>query len=196
MQQMLSAAAAAVMLLTSAQPAHAYADQGAGAMSVTNKLLCDTECEAGLVDLETVTTASGLQYKDIVVGRGPNPPVGFQAVVNYVAITPSGKIFDSSLDKGVPYDIRVGANQVIPGLDEGLLSMKPGGLRRLFIPGPLSFPKGLKAAPGRPAVPPMSPMVFDVKLEYIPGMEVDEEEYPLEITNAELLVPQDVASKE
>ncbi|MEW5299424.1 MAG: hypothetical protein WDW36_002442 [Sanguina aurantia] len=183
MQQMLSAAAAAVMLLTSAQPAHAYADQGAGAMSVTNKLLCDTECEAGLVDLETVTTASGLQYKDIVVGRGPNPPVGFQAVVNYVAITPSGKIFDSSLDKGVPYDIRVGANQVIPGLDEGLLSMKPGGAAEA-------------AAPGRPAVPPMSPMVFDVKLEYIPGMEVDEEEYPLEITNAELLVPQDVASKE
>lgn len=45
-------------------------------------------------------------------------------------------------------------------------------------------------------MPPSSPMIFDVKLEYIPGMEVDEEDYPLEITNAELLVPEDVASKE
>lgn len=44
---------------------------------------------------------------------------------------------------------RVGAGQVVKGLDEGLLGMKPGGLRRLYVPGPLSFPKGLKAAAGR-----------------------------------------------
>lgn len=39
----------------------------------------------------------------------------------------------------------------------------------------LSFPKGLSSAPGRPRVPPMSPVVFDVKLLYIPGLEEDEE---------------------
>ncbi|WVZ02698.1 hypothetical protein V8G54_023504 [Vigna mungo] len=89
-----------------------------------------------------VTTGSGLQYKDIKVGQGPSPPIGFQ---------------------------------VIPGLDEGILSMKVGGKRRLYIPGSLAFPKGLNSAPGRPRVAPSSPVIFDVSLEYIPGLEVDEE---------------------
>ena len=53
--------------------------------------------------------------------------------------------------------------------------MKPGGVRRLFIPGPLSFPKGLKAAAGRPTVPANSPVIFDVQLLYIPGLEDEEE---------------------
>ena len=48
-----------------------------------------------------------------------------------------------------PFYHSVGAGQVIPGLDEGLLTMRVGGIRRLYIPGPLSFPKGLKAAAGR-----------------------------------------------
>jgi peptidylprolyl isomerase len=46
-----------------------------------------------------------------------------QVVVNYVAMTPEGRIFENSLEK-TPYDIRVGSGQVLPGLDEGLLSMK------------------------------------------------------------------------
>jgi len=47
-----------------------------------------------------------LKYQDIVMGKGQTPRVGFQAVVNYVALTPAGRVFDSSLDKGKPYDIR------------------------------------------------------------------------------------------
>lgn len=46
-----------------------------------------------------------------------------QVVVNYVAMTPEGRVFENSLEKQ-PFDIRVGAGQVLPGLDEGLLSMK------------------------------------------------------------------------
>lgn len=138
------------------------------------KVLCDAECVSALESKELVTLPSGLQYKDLVEGKGPNPPVGFQVVVNYVAMTPNGRVFDSSVDKGKPYDIRVGGGQVIPGLDEGLLTMRPGGVRRLYIPGPLAFPKGLKAAAGRPSVPPSSPVMFDVQLLYIPGLEDDE----------------------
>ncbi|KAF3628424.1 Peptidyl-prolyl cis-trans isomerase FKBP16-3, chloroplastic [Capsicum chinense] len=137
--------------------------------------LCDAECEKELENVPMVTTESGLQYKDIKVGRGPNPPVGFQVAANYVAMVPSGQIFDSSLEKGRPYIFRVGAEQVIKGLDEGILSMKVGGLRRLYVPGSLAFPKGLTSAPGRPRVAPNSPVVFDVSLEYIPGLESDEE---------------------
>ncbi|ESQ38980.1 hypothetical protein EUTSA_v10001621mg [Eutrema salsugineum] len=137
--------------------------------------LCEAECEKELENVPMVTTESGLQYKDIKVGTGPSPPVGFQVAANYVAMVPSGQIFDSSLEKGLPYLFRVGSGQVIKGLDEGILSMKAGGKRRLYIPGPLAFPKGLTSAPGRPRVAPNSPVVFDVSLEYIPGLESDEE---------------------
>ena len=92
-------------------------------------------------------------------------------------MTPELRIFDNSLAKGKPYDIRVtsgtedGPAQVIKGLNEGILTMKSGGVRRLYIPGELSFPKGLASGPGRPRVPPASPCIFDVRLEYIPGLE-------------------------
>lgn len=137
--------------------------------------LCDDACEKELENIPTITTGSGLQFKDIKVGSGPSPPVGFQVAANYVAMDPSGKVFDSSLDKGVPYIFRVGAGQVIKGLDEGILGMKVGGKRRLYIPGPLAFPKGLPAAAGRPRVLPSSPVMFDVSLEYVPGLDDEEE---------------------
>lgn len=162
----LVAALAASSLASSARPALA-----AGLPFEDVKGLCDPECTKTLDGKELVTLPSGLQYRDVLVGNGPMPPVGFQVVVNVVAMTPNGRIFDSSVEKGKPYDMRVGAGQVIPGLDEGLLTMQPGGLRRLYIPGTLAFPKGLKAAAGRPSVPPASPVVFDVQLLYIPGLD-------------------------
>ncbi|XAR71068.1 Peptidylprolyl isomerase [Bertholletia excelsa] len=149
--------------------------EGAGLPPEEKPRLCDSTCEKELENVPMVTTESGLQYKDIKVGEGPTPPVGFQVAANYVAMVPSGQIFDSSLEKGQPYIFRVGSGQVIKGLDEGILSMKTGGKRRLYIPGPLAFPKGLTSAPGRPRVPPSSPVIFDVSLEYIPGLEADEE---------------------
>lgn len=61
---------------------------------------CPTHARAG------AAPDAGLKYQDIVMGKGQTPRVGFQAVVNYVALTPAGRVFDSSLDKGKPYDIR------------------------------------------------------------------------------------------
>ncbi|PNH12723.1 Peptidyl-prolyl cis-trans isomerase FKBP16-3, chloroplastic [Tetrabaena socialis] len=168
--QQSAALAAAVAILAGSQPAVL----AASLQVEESKLLCNAECTAKLESTEAVSLPSGLKFKDIITGTGPSPPVGFQVVANYVAMTPTLRVFESSLDKGKPYDIRVGAGQIMRGLDEGLLTMKPGGLRRLYIPGDLAFPKGLKAAPGRPAVPPASPVVFDVQLLYIPGLEADE----------------------
>ncbi|KAK9062659.1 hypothetical protein SSX86_019848 [Deinandra increscens subsp. villosa] len=136
--------------------------------------LCDDSCEKELENVPMVTTESGLQYKDIKVGSGPTPPVGYQVAANYVAMVPSGQVFDSSLEKRQVYIFRVGSGQVVKGLDEGLLSMKVGGKRRLYVPGSLAFPKGLTSAPGRPRVAPNSPVVFDVSLEYIPGLDDEE----------------------
>ncbi|KFM24526.1 Peptidyl-prolyl cis-trans isomerase FKBP16-3, chloroplastic [Auxenochlorella protothecoides] len=159
--------------------------------SLDSKVLCDADCAASLADKERVRTASGLEYIDLVPGKGPSPRIGFQAsagprhagpqgpwlvVCDYVASTPQGAVFDSSLDRGAPYIIRVGAGQIVAGLDEGLQSMKLGGVRRLYVPGLLAFPKGLSAAAGRPRVPPASPVVFDVSLVMIPGLEDEEEE--------------------
>ncbi|OAY77902.1 Peptidyl-prolyl cis-trans isomerase FKBP16-3, chloroplastic, partial [Ananas comosus] len=159
---------------------------GDGLPSEEKPRLCDDACEKEFENVPMVTTETGLQYKDIKVGEGPSPPVGFQVrrfthrftfffssyvAANYVAMLPSGQIFDSSLEKGQPYIFRVGSGQVIKGLDEGILSMKVGGKRRLYIPGSLAFPKGLNSAPGRPRVAPNSPVIFDVSLEYIPGLD-------------------------
>jgi peptidylprolyl isomerase len=139
------------------------------------KVLCDAECVKSLDSIEMVTTPSGLQYKDIIVGDGEMPPIGFQVVADYVAMNEKGLIFDNSVEKGKPNDIRLTGDPesatVIVGLDEGLLSMRSGGLRRLYIPGDLAFPKGLASAPGRPKIPPNSPVMFDVKLLYIPGLD-------------------------
>ena len=91
-----------------------------------------------------------------------------------------GRVFDNSLDKGKPNDVRivdcVGSGEldlctVIPGFDEGLLTMKSGGIRRMYIPGELAFPKGLASAPGRPKVGAKAPVIFDAHLLYIPGFD-------------------------
>jgi peptidylprolyl isomerase len=162
MQKAAAMAAAGVIAFSGA----AFADDD-------GKMLCDASCVSALESKEMVTTPSGLQYKEIVPGTGPQPITGYQVVVNYVAMTPAGRVFENSLEKQ-PFDIRVGAGQVLPGLDEGLLSMKVGGVRRLYIPGELAFPKPLRAAAGRPSVPANSPMIFDVQLLYIPGLDMEE----------------------
>ena len=145
------------------------------------KMLCDKACQSKLDAAELVTTPSGLQYRDIKVGKGVEPPKGFQVVCQYVAmIEEKGvmRVFESTLERNAPADIRVGAGQVIAGLDEGLSTMKPGGLRRLYVPGDLSFPKGLAAAPGRARVPPAAAIVMDVQLLLIPGFDLEEEDEP------------------
>jgi peptidylprolyl isomerase len=143
---------------------------GAGAPA-EEKVLCDAACEAALKDAPLVELPSGLSYKDITPGTGPTPPTGYQVVAHYVAMTPAGRVFDSSLTRGAPYDIRVGSGQIVAGLDEGIATMRVGGVRRVFVPGALAFPKGLPSGPGRPRVPPASPVVFDVQLLYIPGLD-------------------------
>nr|XP_018684427.1 PREDICTED: peptidyl-prolyl cis-trans isomerase FKBP16-3, chloroplastic isoform X1 [Musa acuminata subsp. malaccensis] len=160
-----------MVLVTSVFGLPIVGSHGAGLPPEEKPRLCNEECEKELENIPMVTTESGLQYKDIKIGEGPSPPIGFQVAANYVAMVPSGQIFDSSLEKGLPYIFRVGAGQVVKGLDEGILGMKVGGKRRLYIPGSLSFPKGLTSAPGRPRVAPNSPVIFDVSLEYVPGLD-------------------------
>lgn len=107
-----------------------------------------------------VTTASGLKYADLVVGTGPSPQTGQLVSVHYTGTLLNGKKFDSSLDRGKPFDFRIGTGSVIKGWDEGLMSMKVGGKRKLTIPAALGYGRA-----GRPPdIPGNSALIFDVEL--------------------------------
>lgn len=109
---------------------------------------------------KTVTTASGLQYEDIVVGTGANPQAGQKVKVHYTGWLTDGTKFDSSYDHGGPIDFPIGVGGVIKGWDEGVMSMKIGGKRKLIIPPQLGY--GARGAGG--VIPPNATLVFEVEL--------------------------------
>jgi FKBP-type peptidyl-prolyl cis-trans isomerase len=109
---------------------------------------------------ETITTPSGLQYIDIVVGNGDTPQRGQQVSVHYRGLLKDGTQFDSSYDRGSPIQFMVGVGQVIPGFDEGLATMAVGGQRHLYIPSDLGY--GERGAGG--AIPPNADLVFEIEL--------------------------------
>jgi peptidylprolyl isomerase len=112
----------------------------------------------------TTTTRTGLQYADTVPGTGRSPRRGQIAVVHYTGWLYNegvrGKKFDSSVDKGQPFEFRVGQGDVIRGWDEGVLTMKTGGKRTLVIPPQLGY--GERGAGAD--IPPNATLIFDVEL--------------------------------
>lgn len=109
---------------------------------------------------KTVTTASGLKYTDVVVGKGASPIAGKQVKVHYTGTLENGKKFDSSVDRKEPFSFVIGVGQVIPGWDEGVMTMKVGGKRKLIIPSKLGY--GASGAGG--VIPPNATLLFDVEL--------------------------------
>lgn len=106
-----------------------------------------------------VTTASGLRYVDVVEGTGPTPQVGQTVVVHYTGTLQDGTKFDSSVDKGRPFSFPIGRGSVIKGWDEGLMTMKVGGKRKLTIPPKLGY-----GAQSQPNIPANSTLIFDVEM--------------------------------
>ncbi len=107
-----------------------------------------------------VKTSSGLLYEDLVAGSGASPAPGKKVTVHYTGWLTDGKKFDSSIDRNEPFIFQIGAGQVIPGWDEGVMSMKIGGKRKLVIPANLGY--GAAGAGG--VIPANATLVFEVIL--------------------------------
>ena len=118
---------------------------------------------------KTMTTSSGLQITDSKVGTGATPKSGQTCVMHYTGWLyengAKGKKFDSSLDRGQPFEFPIGQRRVIAGWDEGVASMKVGGKRTLIIPPALGY--GARGAGG--VIPPNATLIFEVELLDVKG---------------------------
>jgi FKBP-type peptidyl-prolyl cis-trans isomerase len=122
-----------------------------------------------------VTTASGLQYKVIKEGTGESPKSTDVVKVHYKGTLISGKVFDSSIDRGEPIDLAV--NRVIPGWTEALQLMKPGAKWMLYIPANLAY--GENPMQGGP-IGPNEALIFEVELiSIVSGNNQSQEEAPV-----------------
>ena len=105
-----------------------------------------------------------LQKEDVVKGKGTTAKAGDNVSVQYVGVNWSnGAEFDASWNRGEPFTFTLGAQQVIPGWDEGVAGMKEGGRRKLVIPPAMGY--GEAGSP--PAIPPNETLVFVVDLEKV-----------------------------
>lgn len=116
-----------------------------------------------------MTTPSGLIITDITVGTGATPRQGQTCVMHYTGWLyengTKGKKFDSSVDRGRPFEFPLGLGRVIKGWDEGVATMKVGGKRTLVIPPELGY--GARGAGG--VIPPNATLMFEVELLDVKG---------------------------
>ena len=109
-------------------------------------------------------TPSGLQFEDTVVGAGASPAKGQKCVMHYTGWLwvngAKAQKFDSSVDRGKPFEFPIGTGRVIKGWDEGVATMKVGGKRTLLIPPALGY--GDRGAGG--VIPPGATLLFEVEL--------------------------------
>jgi len=118
---------------------------------------------------KAMTTSSGLQIMDTKTGTGATPKTGQTCVMHYTGWLyengQKGKKFDSSVDRGEPFEFPIGAGRVIKGWDEGVATMKVGGKRTLIIPPALGY--GARGAGG--VIPPNATLIFEVELLGVKG---------------------------
>lgn len=106
-----------------------------------------------------------LQVQDVVQGSGTEAAAGKTVRVHYTGTLGDGTKFDSSRDRGVPFEFTLGTGSVIPGWEQGILGMKVGGTRILIIPPSLAYgARGVKAPSGTYVIPPNATLIFEVEL--------------------------------
>ena len=112
------------------------------------------------IPTEEINLESGLRYLEHIKGNGETTKVGDLVIVHYSGFLSDGRKFDSSHDRGKPFNFTLGEGRVIKGWEEGLLNMKKGAKRTLIIPPELGY--GSRGAGG--VIPPDATLVFEVEL--------------------------------
>jgi len=128
---------------------------------------CEDDGASPTDGMQYVTTPSGLQYRDLRVGTGRHPHRADTATVDYIIWLENGTKIDSSYDRGFPFSYLVDTGHVIAGFEEGVASMRVGGLRRLRIPPELAY--GENGVP--PRIPPNATLIIEVELLRVHGSE-------------------------
>ena len=108
----------------------------------------------------TVTTSSGLQINEYVLGTGVVPKTGQTVTAHYTGQLADGTVFDSSLTRGTPFSFTLGTGQVIKGWDEAFARLRVGSKAQLIIPAAI----GYGAAGSPPSIPGNATLYFDVEL--------------------------------
>lgn len=103
--------------------------------------------------------ATELKIEDTKEGEGPEVKSGDTIVIHYNGTLTDGTKFDSSYDRGEPFETQIGVGSVIEGWDKGVVGMKPGGKRKLTIPAAMAY-----GATERPGIPANSTLIFEVEL--------------------------------
>lgn len=106
------------------------------------------------------TKITELKIEEVVVGNGPEVKSGDTVVMHYTGTFDDGEKFDSSVDRGFPFETKIGVGHVIKGWDEGVPGMKIGGKRKLYIPYTLAY--GEEGAGD--VIPPLADLIFEVEL--------------------------------
>lgn len=135
----------------------------------------------GASEDDVITTDSGLQYFLVESGDGQMPESGQIVSVQYTGFLDDGTVFDSSVDRGTPFQFPLGQGAVIRGWDEGIALLNEGSRARLIIPSDLGYGAGGSGG----VIPPNATLIFDVELvEILPGSP----ESPLEVGEGEYTV--------
>jgi peptidylprolyl isomerase len=107
-----------------------------------------------------ITTPTGLKYTDIVVGTGESPLPGQIVTIHYTGTLLDGKKFDSSKDRMTPFSFTLGSGQTLAGWEEGVVTMKVGGKRKLIVPPNLAYGS---TGVGK-VIPPYATVLFEIEL--------------------------------
>ena len=150
-------------------PELGYGDRDMGSIPPNSTLIFEVELfdiKKPFIDTdfsipaEEVVLDSGLRYLEHIQGEGETTKSGNTVIVHYSGFLSDGRKFDSSHDRGRPFNFTLGENRVIKGWEEGLLNMKKGAKRTLIIPPELAY--GSRGAGG--VIPPDATLVFEVEL--------------------------------